>query len=62
MLKRIRSFLTAVSQFCVSASTIFLSTNTVSFSDNVSYIGVELNALLSDDDNIYRQIRTIYCK
>ena len=49
-------------QFCVSASpTIFLSTNTVSFSDNVKYFGVKLNALLSDDDDIYSQVRMIYC-
>ena len=48
-------------QFCVSASPInFLSTNTVSFSNDVKYLGVKLNDLLSDDDNIYREIRTIY--
>ena len=45
-------------QFCVSASpTIFLA----SFPDNVKYLGVKLNVLLYDDDDIYRQIRTIYC-
>ena len=71
MLKRIRYFfnnsksvgvLFKPKKSCVSASrTIFLSTNTVSFSDNVKYFGVKLNALLSDYDDIYRQIRTIYC-
>ena len=69
MLKRIRSFLTTVQlvyfsipkKFCVFTSpTIFLSTNTVTFSDNVKYLGVKRNALLFDDDDIYRQIRTIY--
>ena len=37
-------------QFCVSASpTIFLCTNTTNFFDIVKYLGVKLNALLSDD-------------
>ena len=33
----------------------------MSFSNNGKYLGVKLKALLSDNDDVYRQIKTIYC-
>ena len=48
-------------KFCTSASPIiFLCRNTVSFSDNVKYVEIKLNAL-SSDKYVSRQSRTIYC-
>ena len=70
MLKRIRFFLTTISQlvyfsnpnsFVFQLLPFFLIQILYPFSDNVKYLEIKLNALLSDDDDICRQIRTIYC-
>ena len=72
MLKRIRSFFNSTKsvsvffkpkQFCALVSPIiYFSKNTVSFSDNIKYLGAKFNALLSDDDDIYRQVIALQVK
>ena len=42
-------------------SNVFLNGVHVHFFDQVKYLGVLLNASLKDDDNIQRQVKSLYC-
>jgi len=42
-------------------STVFLSGVRVQFFDQVKYLGVWINASLKDDDDIPKQVKTLYC-
>lgn len=49
-------------QFSLSTSpTVLLGNMTVCFSDSVTYLGVKLNSSLTDNDDILRQVRSVYC-
>ena len=42
-------------------STVFLNGVRVQFLDQVKYLGVWINASLKDDDDIQRQVKSLYC-
>jgi len=48
-------------QFCFSSPKLFLGSDTANFFDTVTYLSVKLNSLLTNDDDIYRQVCSIYC-
>ena len=43
------------------SSKIVLGNKLINFSDSVTYLGVKISANLSDDENIFHQVRSIYC-
>jgi len=42
-------------------SNVFLNGVRVQFFDQVKYLGVWINASLKDDDDIQRQVKSLYC-
>ena len=42
-------------------SNVFLNGARVQFLDQVNYLGVWINASLKDDDDIQRQVKSLYC-
>ena len=42
-------------------SNVFLNGVRVQFLDQVKYLGVRINASLKDDDDIQRQVKSLYC-
>jgi len=46
-------------QFCFSSPKLFPGDDIVNFFDTVTYLGVKLNSLLTDEHDIYRQVHSI---
>jgi len=42
-------------------SNVFLNGVRVQFSDQVKYLGAWINVSLKDDDDIQRQVKSLYC-